>query len=300
MLLLTLAVAARAQCAEPYTYDAMDASLAVFESAIRTGEIDAANEQLRSISERLPCVAGVVDRQRLATYARWTAMTAFYDQDEGAALRWALASRNADAGLPWPEWIGATHPFRGMATAAEDPPVGVVPNASLAPPKGGGIFLSGHLVLEPRARAEVPVLVQVLDKKGRWVDAFWQDGAAFPDSILAEATGEELEAPRWWTGDAPQLAAAPPPRKPKGDGPNVGALVVAVGTAVAGGALYGLAWMTAESLPEAENADEAAILRTRANALVVASGAAGIASVGATIGVFAGQESAGVGVRVRF
>jgi zinc transporter ZupT len=57
--------------------------------------------------------------------------------------------------------------------------------------------------------------------------------------------------------------------------------------------------MTAADLPDATSIDDAAATRTRANALVLAAGAAGATAVGATIGAVA-ADAVGVGLRVRF
>ncbi len=295
-LLISLAVVESvAACLAPYAQPAFEHDLGVADAALQAGDPEQAAEVLSGVLANLECADGLVDRPNLVRFARLSGLVAFFDQDEPGALRWALAARYADAQLEWPTWIPAEHPFRGLATAADDPPVGTVADKALLVPKRGGVFWNGQLLLEPRARAEVPGLVQIIDSKERPIRSYWQDGAAFPDELLVPGPAVQLRAPPWWEGDVPEVAEV----REKGGGAPVGAIVAAVASALAGGALYGVAAVTAGGLGEATSAEDAASMRTRANALVVAAGAAGVTALGATIGAVA-AEGVGVGVRVRF
>jgi hypothetical protein len=296
-LILTLTEWATAACTAPYARVTLEHDLGVAEAAMQSGDPDGAGDLLRAAAAQLECAESLIDGASLARFARLSGLIAFFDQDEPGAVRWALAARYADADLAWPPWIPEDHPFRGLAAAAENPPVGTVPGKALLVPRRGGVFWNGHLLLEPRARAEVPGFVQVIDARERPLRSYWQDGAAFPDEILVPGPAERLRAPPWWSGEVPEVAEV---REAKGGGGSpVGAIVAASLAAVAGGALYGLAAMTAADLPDATSIDDAAATRTRANALVLAAGAAGATAVGATIGAVA-ADAVGVGLRVRF
>lgn len=286
-----------AACEGAYERAVLANDLGVAEASIQAGDPEGAAGVLSAVGAKLECVDGLVDGATLSRFARLSGLVAFFDQDEPGALRWALAARYADDDLPWPAWLPDDHPFRGLAAAAEDPPVGTVGDKALLVPRRGGVFWNGHLLLEPRARAEVPGFVQIIDSKERPLRSYWQDGAAFPDEILIDGPAERLRAPPWWGGEVPEVVEV---REKKGGGSPVGAIVAASVAAVAGGALYGLATMTASQLPDVTSVDDAAATRTRANAFVLAAGAAGATAVGATIGAVAAADAVGVGVRVRF
>ena len=145
----------------------------------------------------IPCYEEIVDPRVLADYARMRSLIAFYNQDEIGAIRWGFLAKNAYPALPWPDDMDEMHPYREMMEFSDEPPIGGPMDKGLAFPKGGAILMNGYLIEEPKAPAEVPVVLQLLDKKGVVFQTFWQDGAAFPEALLADPGGK-YKVPKWY------------------------------------------------------------------------------------------------------
>jgi len=260
------------------------------------------------------CVPEPADSADLAQFARQMAFLYFYKQDEFSATSWGLLSRYADRKLPWPADILPTHPFRELLEQVEDTPMGGPAALGLLPPKGGGIFLDGRLITEPRANAEVPHLVQVFDKKGALVKAYWQEGAVFSGDLLSSETTPP-KPPKWYdaaTGSS-QVAGttakpdkpdkpAKPPKTPRtgGGGPSWAAIGAGGGLVVVSGVLYGLGAAQHGKLADADSPEDLTRTRSSANMFVVGSGVAAAAAAGAVgAGILLGDTN-GVVLNVRF
>lgn len=196
---LILAPAARAQdTCEPYDAAAFAAAVEAVQAQLAAVELDAAGAALAAIHDRLPCLGTPAPRDTLALYARSRATAAFFGQDEELALRWSRAAKFTWDGGPWPALIGEEHPVTLLTEDMGPPLWGGPEDKQLAAGRDGAVFANGVFLARPRLAAEVPFLVQVFDRRGGRVRAYWQDGAAFPEDLL-EPGAAALEAPSWFT-----------------------------------------------------------------------------------------------------
>ena len=287
------------------------AAMDMVDAAIAKPDVDDARYLLQQMHPKVPCLAVAAAPDAMTRYGALRATVAFFDQDESGVVQWGLMARyTAQDGDPFPG-LPETHPLRDTLEFADEPPVSGPPGESLAPPKGGGVFLNGVLATQPLWRVEVPVLVQVFDKKERLVLSHWQDGAAFSDEILTSGTFP-VDPPKWWLGpviapveiEAPAIADAgedkvKEKKTPSGDGPSVQRLAISGGVAVLSGTLYALAGASSGGLDKATTEDELRSSRSRTNLLVVGSSMAAAGAIGIGVTAFI-SNGPGVGLAVRF
>ncbi len=184
-------------CPAPYSHEKWRADMDKVDAAYVTIDLDTARRLIEGIWRDVGCLDMVAKRGHLARFARQKALLAFYDQDEDTAVRWGLLSRAAAPDFPWSSDMAEDHPFRSMVVAAEDPPIGGPEGQGLLVEKKSSYFMNGRPLLEPKAEAEIPNLVQQADKKGKIISTYWQDGAAFPVDVLGPV-GEALTVPKWF------------------------------------------------------------------------------------------------------
>jgi len=203
-LVLLLATSSSAQdkpCDGTYQNETLIADLDAVDEALRTFDTDGARELLSGAHRRLLCLDERADPEGIARLSRQLALTFFFDQDEDAMRRWSMLSRELAPDLPWYADMAEDYPFRALFSGFEiAAPAG--PDASLIPPKNGGIFWNGRYVDTVEAPMEMPALIQVADKKGQWIQAWWQDGSAWPESVLGPP-GPPLKSPKWLTEATP-------------------------------------------------------------------------------------------------
>ncbi len=275
-------------CEQPFTRIQLGAALGQIHDALEDQDFADARDRLNVVGDRLPCLDEVVERDLFGKFARYMSIVYFFAQEEDGALRWGLAARKADPALEWdPARFPGDHPLRVLVDNAPDPMVGTIGGQGLAPPRGGGVFMNGRWASEPTAHAELPYLVQVFDDDARRVDAWWQDGSAFPDQILSRP--RTLEPPGWYQVDpnAPEKVKAtvtrapdpPPPARPKKDVPVV-PIVASSALALTSGVTYFLADRAAASMPDQRTPEDLTATRSRANVLVLASGVSLAGAVG--------------------
>jgi hypothetical protein len=302
MWLLLVGTEAWAQqaCIDPMSRIQLGAALGEVTDALEASELVEARAQLAEISERLPCLEEVVDRALFALFARSNAIVYFYGQDEEQASRWGQASRLAMPELAWDDRLFP--PDNPIRTLIETTPLPAAEGVAggLAAPRGGGVFLNGQFAPRPEAWPDLPVLVQVFDRNQALVKGWWQDGPAFPADLLT-ARAEDLPPPAWWTEGGPSSPPdkiRPPPKVPAGDGPPVVPIAASLGLGLLSGASYLLAAQTASTFKEGgHTSEELTSLRTRANLLVLASGASLAGAVGVGVG---GVLISANGITVRF
>jgi hypothetical protein len=294
VLIAMAALVARAEdaCESPMSRIQLGAAVGEVTDSLAISELIEARETLNEIHRRLPCLEEVVDRKLLALFARYNAVVYSYGQEEDLARGWALASRMADPDLKWDERSFAeSDPVRVMIDGAIVPEPTRMQGKMLAPPRGGGVFVNGQFAAFPEAPSGTQILVQVFDRSGARVEAFWQVGAAFPATVVL--SGDEAQKPpSWWQGDAPvssttpmpaPVAVRPPkPVRPPSDFPVVPVAGAGVLAAIAGGT-YAFAWQTKQKLPDATPGDVAGI-RTTANTLVLVSSVSLAGAVGVGVG----------------
>ena len=296
-LLWSTSALAQEEACDGYTNADFSVAVDAAKTAMASADLDGMSSTLYEAKERLRCLDELVDRTVYADFARYMALTAFFDQDENVALQWGLASRYADASLDWGDTFAEDHPFRELLDTADDSPLSVREGEALSIPKKGGVFASGVLLFEPKLHAEVPYLMQRVDKDGSVLAAVWQDGAAFDSSLLTSELPAGYKAPKFYKGPVPE----PPIDLMLEKEPFPVAKVATTGAlAAVAGALYGVAALTAGGVEKATNEDELAAARSTTNLLVVSSGITGAAALGVGVTVLVDGPSAGVGFRFRW
>jgi hypothetical protein len=182
--------------------DAADKQLAAF-------DVPGAARILEEVKKQVPCLDTIAKPSHLGRFARQMALIAFFEQDEITSVKWGMLQQYAAPSLPWPADLGEDHAFREMLAFADAPSLAGPDDKGLVFPKKGAVFMNGALLERPKARAEVPNLMQIADKSGLITLAYWQDGAAFRDDILAPTAETEVAiAPKWFVPEDPAAMAA--------------------------------------------------------------------------------------------
>ena len=153
---------------------------------------------LEVLYAKMRCLSEPARPTDIVRFARQQGTISFFDQDETNAIRWMLLAKDTVPDQPWPVAYPPTHPLRGVLEWAEEPATVGPADMRVLPPKKGAILMNGYLLTLPNAKAEVPNLVQVFDKRGELVKAFWQDGGAFRPEYLAPEDGTEVQPPKWF------------------------------------------------------------------------------------------------------
>jgi len=282
LLWLGLASAQQEVCSEPYSRIQFGAAIGQVDDAYRNNDVREAKELLQEIGDDLRCHDEVIDRLLLSKFARFMSLQFFFSQDEEGAKRWGTTASLAGEELPYDARI-FPDTFIDLMNGMEEPLIGG-PDSGLAVPPGGGVFLNGDLLLEPRVAAEVPHFVQVFDRDQILLGAYWQTGAAFEQPILGDTTNPK--PPKWWTGDGATSARnrTVVAGEKKGSNFPVVPVVAAGGLAVISGVSYGLAASAAGKLPDATTGEELTSARSQANAFVLVSAITAAGAVGVGIG----------------
>lgn len=198
-----LALPAQAQdegCTSDYPLNDFIHTLNSVDTKIAAFDVEGARVELGVAQLRLTCTSEPVHPNLLARFAREQAYTAFLDQDEDMMLRWQSLALGGEA--PWV--VDEEHPFRSTLNDTEKAPLGGPEGAFLNVPKGGGILLNGRLIDKPLAPIDGPNFVQVFDKSGQRLDAYWQEGGVFPMNYLR---ADEIASvtPTWYTAPDPAM-----------------------------------------------------------------------------------------------
>lgn len=262
------------------------------EDALGSLEVEVARRLLERTREQMVCLDHVADPALLAELARDLAWLAFVDQDEAGAVRWLLLARGTAPGaMPeaFPEGL------RALDADTPDAPI-VGTEDRLVPPKGGALFLDGKLLLEPRAAAEVPGLLQVADGDGEIVSTAWIDSGVLPPEWLG-APGPPPKTPRWYEAGASSETVTV---ERANTGPAVLPLVASGGLAVLAGTFYALGAASTGGLERAGTEDQLAAARSRTNLLAMGSMALGAGAVGVGVTAFVVSGDASVRISFRF
>lgn len=195
-LLSSPAHAQQEVCGAVYTSKQMDLHLAAAEEAFAAFDLNGARAILKGTHKSTLCLGEVASPARMAKLARLLGLVFFLEQDDDAVYRWSLSQQYSWPDLPWPADL-TEHPYREASEEAELPPARGPENMGLVVPKKGAFFANGIFLDTPLAPAEVPLFVQITDKKGTIVKQYWQHGAGFPEKLLVEG-GEALVPPRWY------------------------------------------------------------------------------------------------------
>jgi hypothetical protein len=196
-LAATLAHAQDAPCDASFDINRMIEGMNKVDASFDAFDAENARVILKSIRDDAPCLRDRVHPNHLVRFARQMATSSFFDQDELEMAYWAqLAFVNPE--VPWPPGIAPDHPVRDQLEFI-DPEMPLDADGELAVPKGGGMLIDGQLVVTPTTPPDSPHFVQVLDRDGTVLDAYWQDGVVFPERWLAdEPTGTPPGTPKWY------------------------------------------------------------------------------------------------------
>lgn len=204
-LLFDVSLAAPQGCEESFSVNEFVSGMNKAELALADFDLDMYRNILDLSYSKLPCSPDRLHPNHIVRFARMSALGAFFNQDEFTVAQWAVVA-NGKGKVPWSDEYEEDHPFR---STLQDYPPGEPrgpDGAFLYPPKGGGVLINGWLVLDPKAQGDANNFVQVVDSDGIVIDAFWMDGANFPDKLLRGDDGG-VEEPSWWT--EPDLSLDP-------------------------------------------------------------------------------------------
>lgn len=300
------ALAQEEVCSEFISHDQWADSMDAADAALAAFEPQRADRILEELRKRLPCMDSIAKPTYLGRFGRLMALVAFYEQDEITAVKWGMLQRFAAPDQPWPEEMSEDHPFREMLEFADDPILAGPEDKGLVFPKRGAVFLNGEILEAPKARAEVPGLVQVTDRHGNIVRSFWQDGAAFPEDILGPP-GAIVTTPKWFVPEGGESGEAiARPSRPVGGGgsplanASLPRLAAGGGLTVVATTLYALGAASRPALGKATNEDELVAARSRINGLVMGAGLCAAAGVGVGVTAFVDADGGKVAWTLRF
>ena len=276
---------AQGLCETPYTNDDLERDVASADKALNDVDMNGALQILTDAGRQLRCLPTPVDPKALAGFARTMSLLGFYGQDEFAAVRYGLMQRAAYPDLPYGELTPEGHPYRDLMEMTEDPVSGSA-SEPLVVPRNGRFLMNGHEVAGASAWAEVPQFVQVVDKDGSVLDAYWQDGAAFP--------------PRWIGAGGGAPSGGGSLTIPLPEGPGLAVAGGGAGLIVVSGLLYVGATMSSKGVKDAATPEELVKVRSRTNLLVIGSAAALVGGVGLGAAGFFIEDGAGIQFHVQF
>ena len=210
VLLAPSALSQEWDCSDVFTHVEWEGVMAEVDSAFLEFDIARAGEAARGVRHEIRCLDEIAIPSYLGRYARQMSLIAFFEQDEDTAIRWGLLQLYAAEELPWPPDLTTAHPARNVLSFVEQPPLSGPENKGLSFPKKGAVFMNGEILVRPLARAEVPNLVQVADKKGQITLQYWQDGGAFRDEVLSDDFTSVPTTPKWFESEDRSLWLAGP------------------------------------------------------------------------------------------
>jgi hypothetical protein len=318
MALLTLLLGlspAHAACTQPYTSGQLAADLGDVQSALRTMDdavFDAAGHRLEA---GLPCLSAAVPVQLHAAAYRY--LGAWYWIIPGnttAARGWFRTSLELDPNYAWDvDELDINNPMReawdaekaaALATPtatdgkifAANGPTGPLALSSVADAQ---VLVDGRVTPTPTATAGRPHIVQYISGKGPGgqplVAQTWQtDGATFPTQLLMDPPPVVADVDTHGKKSKGTSVPVAPSNEVTAQGYNVvevrrerppaktPLLLVGVGTMLAAGGVYGLAYESHGEFGSADTTDEVYALQKRSNLLVIASG--GVLALGLGVG----------------
>jgi hypothetical protein len=206
-ILASRASAAPAGCGIVTAAD-VAADLDGVDQRLEAQQFDDARGLLVQTRDAMACVEQIVLPSDFARMAHQQALVAFLGQNEEEAVHWGLAANYAVPDAPWPAWADIpSRPLRDDLARAAEPAIAGPSDKALLVPKGGGAFLNGAPLPRPVARSELPALVQIADRSGVVIAAWWQEGPTFPATALGPA-GAVQPTPSWFDPEDPLAALA--------------------------------------------------------------------------------------------
>lgn len=161
--------------------------------------LPAAWRTLAETRKELRCLDTLIDPAHLARLAHGRAFLTWLDQqDEETATTWVRLARSMHAEVLLP--IEPPPLYREFYGAVPDSELGTV-DGGLAKVKRGAVFMDGYVLDRPEALVITPHFVQLVDKKGKRIDAWWQDGVAFHEDLLDDPG---KDPPKWAVAMSPE------------------------------------------------------------------------------------------------
>lgn len=214
----------------------------------------------------IPCILQIVPAIDVAAYAIRRAYALELDLDENEAERWASLAFALDPEIEWPAYIPPDHAARRMLDDVPPAETITLDDKGFVVPLGGGVFVDGRWLAEPRAEQGLPHLLQVGDGTGQLVFSGWIDGVSFPEDFVGPPLAAPLELPKWYSSDGRIRKTA----RPWSDR-RLHRLESSAGFAVVGGTLFTTALLARAAYDDRPTDG----LFVTVNGATVASGAAG-------------------------
>jgi hypothetical protein len=194
-LVLTQAWALDASCEESYDVNNIVEGMNAVEDLLVLERYQEVTETLGSMKGAMPCSVDRLHPAHIARFARLMAIDAFHEQDDFSMVRWGRLSSVARS--PWPDGYGPDHAVREALSYVELPEDVRPPGQVVRPPSGGGMLVDGRLLQTPEVPGEMPHFVQIVDRTGWVVSAYWQDGGLFPPDWIGGGS-KVASLPRWY------------------------------------------------------------------------------------------------------
>lgn len=210
VLVITLSLAlAQEEACVPTPSTALQGLLEKAEESLDSMDTEGAATALDAAAESARCLDQPIARPLLARLAWDRAEWAAADMDTEGAWSWIRLAQDAGASEP-ADRVPETHPLRRVFAEPEaDVPISGPTGVKLHAPKKGSIYADGTRLEAPAVRVSTPHLVQVFDKDSTPYLGVWQQGPAFPATLLtpliaegnrirrSEEAGDELPPPNW-------------------------------------------------------------------------------------------------------
>lgn len=163
-------------------------------TALAEGAFFVAHKSLSRIYDELRCLETRIGAKDIAQYAELAATMSLMDQDEEGARRWTQLRLFILPKTPW--MLEAPESFRSFLELVPHPEVATVSGAGVHHPKGQVFLMNGMVAKSLTGPIEVPVFIQLIEKRGTVTNGFWQDGVRFRDEMIASRE-RDAKMPTW-------------------------------------------------------------------------------------------------------
>lgn len=315
MLLMLLQAAFAQSCDSIYTNKELEVAVGDVDRLFEDADLDRALNVLRRTENLIPCMKELADKQLLGRFARAYALISFLQQDSVQATRWGhyfkgLYKEGED--IDWGEHPAATPLQNILEMEPLDEPEDIAKDAGWAHPKGGAVFVDASFMAQPQVQPGIPHLIQVFQKSGYLVEAYWQDSDVYKTDFV-DSSGP-TEVPKFYDpathAITPKGKPPPIPGTTKAKKAPIVPLIAGGGLLVASGVMYALAGSAKAKLkcnPAEGDTDcpstsaELTALRSRANLFVLGSGIALVGGLGIGVtGILVEDEAPTLTISGRF
>lgn len=315
MIALLLQVAYAQSCDSIYTNKELEVAIGDVDRLFGDADLDRALNVLRRTENLIPCMKELADKKLLGRFALNYAVISFLQQDSVQATRWGhffKGLHEEGEEMDWGEHPAATPLQNILEMEPLDEPDTPGPKAGFAHPKNGAVFIDAAFVAQPEIQPGTPHLVQVFQKGGYLVEAYWQDGDVWKDGFVDESGPTSM--PKFYDPATnvitPKGKPPPIPGTKKAKKAPIIPLIAGGGLLVASGVMYALAGSAKSKLkcnPAEGDTDcpttseELTALRSRANLLVFGSGIALVGGLGIGVtGILVEDEAPTLTISGRF